>query len=289
MSWLTFFAPDIATAALLAIAAFMVGRRLCRAVPFESTPERIAICTAVGLGTIAVAVLLIGLGGRLTRPVVLAVVAAGVLLCAAGWPREVRPLLTRPREGSPMARVVLLALVGVVLIAPLVLLPLFPPTAWDATMYHLAMPKAYVHWQRVQPTPFLRYPVFPQLNEMLFALGLLFATDLAAHLVQFLMFASSALVLYAFGRERVSARAGLWAAAMWVGTPSVVSLASTAMIDVSVALYALAACYAFARWRGTGAPAWLATAGLLAGFAAGCKYTGLFFVGALGQIGRAHV
>ncbi len=288
MSSLSFLAPDVLTAALLALGAFIIGRRLCVAVPFDSSAERVGISMAVGLGAIGLLVFFIGLAGGLTRPVVVAAGALGVLACAAGersWPGDLRGALARWRDADRFRpRTLGLTCLLVVVMLPILALAFYPPTAWDATMYHLPMAKAYVQHQRVEPTVFFRYPVFPQLNEMLFTVGLMFSTDIAAHLAQLTMLLVTALLVYALARRVASPRAGFWAAAMWLGTPSAVSLGTSGMIDIGLGLFVLAACYAFARWRASDHRAWLASAGLLAGYAAGCKYTGLFFLGALGLV-----
>src|SRR5262249_28464309 len=79
---------------------------------------------------------------------------------------------------------------------------------------------------------------------------------------------------------RVSAPARLWAAALWLGTPHVVWMASAAYVDLGLALQATAAIYAWTRAReqSHGGAAWWAVAGACAGFAAATKYLGLFFV-----------
>jgi 4-amino-4-deoxy-L-arabinose transferase-like glycosyltransferase len=282
MPSLWFFAPDLLTIGLLALAAFVFGRRLCRRLTFDSTLECVAISTALGLGTIALVAFLIGLMGALTRPVILSGALLGFLACYPVWRTWLWDLfdgLRRLRTASSrMTRGLALAAVVAV---PILTLALYPPTSWDATMYHLPMAKAYVHAHRVEITPFFRYPVFPQLNEMLFSLALLFASDLAAQLIQSLMLTLTALLVYTWGRRIASPRAGLWAAAMWLGTPVVIDLGTVAMIDIGLGLFVMAAFYALSRWRSGNERPWLVIAGLFAGFAAGSKYTALFFLGAL--------
>ena len=51
----------------------------------------------------------------------------------------------------------------------------------------------------------LRFPVFPQANEMLFALVMLFAPDVAAHGVQWLMTMLTAALVWAWARDAFSA------------------------------------------------------------------------------------
>src|SRR4029078_13631688 len=101
--------------------------------------------------------------------------------------------------------------------APLAVLAIYPPTAFDATLYHLPFARAFV---TTGALPFLadgRFPVFPQANEILFAAVMLFGPDLAAHGVQLLATLLTALLLAAWGGRP----AGWLAAAVYLGNPIV--------------------------------------------------------------------
>jgi 4-amino-4-deoxy-L-arabinose transferase-like glycosyltransferase len=130
--------------------------------------------------------------------------------------------------------------------------------------------------------PDLRFPVFPQANEMLFALVMLFAPDLAAHGVQWLMTALTASLVWVWGRDAFGAAAGRLAAAVYLGAPIVAYLAGSGYVDAGLTLFATAALYAVRRWRGTGERRWLLLAALFAATAADVKYLGLFFLGVVG-------
>ncbi len=74
--------------------------------------------------------------------------------------------------------------------------------------------------------------------------------------------------------------AGVLAAALWLGNPLVVSLGTSAYIDITLALFVTAALNAWERWARTADPRWLCLAGAFAGLGAGAKYLGLFFLAA---------
>jgi 4-amino-4-deoxy-L-arabinose transferase-like glycosyltransferase len=166
--------------------------------------------------------------------------------------------------------------------APLFLLALYPPTTFDATTYHLPTAAAFA---RTGALPFLadlRAPVFPPLAELLSAIALLFADDVAAQLVQLLAAALTAGLLVTWGRHGFRPGAGPVAAALFLGSPLVVHLAASAYVEMTLTLLATAALFAAARWRGTGSAGWLVLAGFFAGSAAAVKYLGLYFVAAVG-------
>ena len=99
-------------------------------------------------------------------------------------------------------------LAAVVVSMPLLTWPLYPPTAFDATMYHLAVAKIYSAAHRLVLTPDLRYPIFPQTPHMLFTLALLLADDIAAQLTQLLVLVLLSCAMLAFAGRSLSSRAG---------------------------------------------------------------------------------
>jgi 4-amino-4-deoxy-L-arabinose transferase-like glycosyltransferase len=166
---------------------------------------------------------------------------------------------------------------------PLALLTLYPPTAFDATMYHLPFARGFAASGGLPFLADLRFPVFPQVNEMLFAMVLLFAPDVAAHGVSWLMTMLTAALVWSWARDSFSGAAAGWlAAAIFLGNPIVVYLAGIGYVDAGLTLFVTAALYAVRRWRGSGERRWLVLAAVFAATAADTKYLGLFFVGAIG-------
>jgi hypothetical protein len=277
------FLLDLVAVVGLGVLAYGVGRRLTARVALASAAEAASLALPLGLGTLATATFLLGLVGLL-RPAAVAVVLAIAL--AAGWP--VWRGWARGLAGLPPCRParVLVGLavttLGVVVAAPVVVLALYPPLASDATSFHLAMAKLHIASGWIRPAPFLRYPVFPLANESLFALVMLFAGDVAAQLVQCLMLLATAVLLYAWGARAGTPAVGLWAAALWLGNPLLIFFGTIAFVDVGLTLFVLAAAYSFFRWTAAGERAWLVLAGVFAGFAAGSKYSALFFVAVFG-------
>jgi len=257
--------PEAVLAVLaLAATAFALGRAVTGALDLPG--ERWAVPMACGLALLSHLGLLLGLAGLLRPGPVLALAAAIHLAGIRGW----RGLTLR------------ISWRGAAALLPGALLALYPPTAFDATLYHLPFARAFVASGGVPFLPDLRFPVFPQADEMLFALVMLFAPDLAAHGVQWLMTALTACLVWTWGRDAFSAAAGRLAAAIYLGAPIVVHLAGSAYVDAGLTLFVTAALYAVRRWRGTGERRWLLLAALFAATAADVKYLGLFFLGVAG-------
>ncbi len=175
--------------------------------------------------------------------------------------------------------------VGALLVAllPALLLPFYPPTVPDSTVYHLPLAEGFLEAHRPTFDETLRFPVFPLLSETLYATAMGFTSDVGAQLVHSLQMLLAALLVAAWGRRWGSRRAGLWAAALWLGTPLVVWIGGAAYVDIGLALFVTAALFVWEiRVPGDRRGLWIA--GAFAGFAAGTKYLGLLFIAGLGML-----
>jgi hypothetical protein len=266
-------AVSVLAVLVLAVTAFFLGRLLIG--ELDRPVERWAIPMACGLATLAHLGVLLGLAGLL-RPAPVLVVLAIVHL--AGFRLWRRPLEVWRRLRWRWAAL------GAAALLPSALMALYPPTAFDATLYHLPFARGFVESGGVPFLADLRFPVFPQANEMLFALVMLFAPDIAAHGVQWLMMMLAAALVWAWGRDAFSGAAAGWlAAAIFLGAPIVAHLASSGYIEAGLTLFATAALYAVRRWRRSGERRWLVLSALFAATAADVKYLGLFFLGIIGS------
>jgi hypothetical protein len=266
----------VAFAVALASAAFVIGRRFVGRLPTASIAEEVAFSTVLGLGAIAHFLLALGLIGGLRRGPALLSVLALAIACALPWRRLRRPRITWASLGLTAA------------CATLALLALYPSVRWDANSFHLPTAAWFVAHGEVTPAWSTRYPAFPGESEVLFALGLLFGDASCAQLVEAIFCAATALLLYAAGRRR-SERAGAWAAALWLGSPLVISLGSIAYVDMGLTAFATASLLALDRWLDEKRPGWLVLSTTLAGLAASTKYLGLFFAALVGVAALVEV
>jgi 4-amino-4-deoxy-L-arabinose transferase-like glycosyltransferase len=118
-------------------------------------------------------------------------------------------------------------------------------------MYHLPFARAFAVTAHLPFLPALRFPVFPQLNEVLFALALLLGGDGAAQLLMVAATLLTGAFLIAWGRSAAGGRspAGWLAAAALAGNPLVIYLAASAYVDAALALWVTAALYCLHRDR----------------------------------------
>ena len=259
----------------LALASYAIGYRLTRRISYESFLEEVSMCTSLGLGSIAFLIFLLGLPGLLYRSVVLLVLAVCVAASYSAFPHLFRKI--RSSLSGLRARIVLVG-AGIFLAAiPLLALPLYPPTAFDSTMYFLASAKIYVQNHQIVFTPYLRLPLLTQLNEMLFVLALLLSDDVTAQAIQMMMLVIVVLAVFAFGRRYFSKETAWWSTAILLTSPMVLFAGVFAYVDVSLLMFGTLAAYGFWNWLGSRARGWLLLSGAFCGFAASTKYPGLFF------------
>jgi 4-amino-4-deoxy-L-arabinose transferase-like glycosyltransferase len=235
--------------------------------------EREVLRFGVGLAVLSYSTFVLGLFGALSRGWLLVLVIVGLVLALRR--------LARLRHGTIAIRP-LPVLIALVFGVPLVLLSLYPPVDWDATAYHLALSKMDLQAHRLIVATYLRYPVFPQFVEMLFTLAMGIYDDIVAQLVSFAMWLGTAVAVYAMGKRIANRATGLVAVGLWVGGPTGLIVGSIGYVDAGVTFFACLAALAWASFAEDRSDRLAALCGGLAGCAAATKYSGLFFVAALG-------
>ncbi|HYT31196.1 MAG TPA: glycosyltransferase family 39 protein, partial [Thermoanaerobaculia bacterium] len=238
-----------------------------------------SLALAAGLAVVGHCAFLLALLGLLRPWVVLPLLAGANLAGRKSWQELARGFRAGSDAEPGPGRFWWLLPAGALL--PLLLLPLYPSTAFDATMYHLPFARAFAETGRAPFLRDLRFPVFPQLMEFLFAVLFPAGRDLAAQCLSVIATLLTGWLLVAWGRDEGEPAAGWIAAAAFLGNPIVAYFGATPYVEPGLILFSTAAFYSFARWQKARAGGWLALAGFFAGSAAAVKYLGLFFVAAL--------
>ena len=281
MATLAFIAGHYSIFLLFSLICYVIGLNFTRKIHYSSLWEEAGVCVGLGLGVLALAVFFIGLFDLLYYWVVLGVVAALTVSTYSIWPRLRDRLLsfsTRIKFSWTAAVILILFFFSI----PVFLLPLYPPKDCDAISYHLATAKIYILHHGIVLTPYLRFPVFPQLNEMLMTLGLLIYDDVTAQLFEFMMFAALCPSVVGFARHFFSKRAGYWSAAILLGNPVALWLGSVAYVDMALMLFVTLSTFSLWRWIQSREQHWLILSAMFCGFALATKYSALFFLGTLG-------
>lgn len=284
MTAAAFVLGNLALLLALAATAGIAGALVLRRMPALVGGELWALAPALGLALLGQLCGLLGLAGQLHRPAILAGVAAIHLAGHRLWRELFAALRGRSRPLFHRRWTVRAAAIagGALLAAPWLVQALYPPAAFDETLYHLPFARAFAATGGLPFLPELRFPVFPQLAEALSAALLLVGGDVATHFVALLAVVLTAALVAAWGAARFGAPAGALAAALWLGHPIVAYLGATGYVEPLLALFVTAACWSVTRWRASGEHGALALAALFAASAADVKYLGLFFLAAVG-------
>ncbi len=151
-----FLAAHAVSFALLSASAWVFGETVLRRLAIgkgrhRSMEGRWALAGTLGLGVIFQSMFVLGITGLLTRWVVLGSLALGHLICLRTW---------RSVLGTRGVNMWWIGLGGLPL-APVFFLSLYPPTGFDATVYHLPYARAFIAVGGLEFLPDLRFPVFP--------------------------------------------------------------------------------------------------------------------------------
>jgi len=227
-----------------------------------------ALAFAVGAALVSTFVALLGFAG-LGYPAIFAT-AAGI--CLVGQAPGLRRALSPPRLALQfwVPASIFLAFGICYLINAAA-----PEVSGDGSGYHLGEVRRYSNAHRIFPIPTSMYAMFPQGMEMLFWVAYALGRHPAAALVHFGMLIALAGAMIAYGRRFLTGFAGIAAALVVFVAPVVGIDASSAYVDVALALAAFTVFFLLQRWDADRSDSrLLAGLGLVAGFCFAIKYTG---------------
>jgi len=152
---------------------------------------------------------------------------------------------------------------------PLFFLALYPPLAFDETLYHLPFVRAIARSGAIRFLAEHRFPAFPQLQELLCVPSFLLAGDTATHLVALAEVLILTGLLIAWPQQRLT---GVLAAALVLGNPIVIQMATITYTEAALMFFVAAGFYCLDRNP--------IAAGFLLGTACSVKYLGCYFAAA---------
>jgi len=209
---------------------------------------------------------------------------ASFVLAAAGWLRPASLIIMaivavaggmfRARPAIRIGKIWILAIAAVGL--PAFLLALHPPLAFDETLYHLPFVRSLGLVGGLRFLSGLRFPVFPQLHELLCVPAYWLGGDVATHVVSLAEVGITAAIAASWARRYIPQAAPL-AAALCISSPIVIELGTILYVDAATMLFIAAGFYALdiAITESRSAP--LLQSGFLLGAAFSVKYLGGYF------------
>lgn len=263
----------ITTAAGLVCLAGGIGLRAAP-LPGLDPLTRLAIQAAFGLGVLALGVLLVG--STLGIPAWLFWLALAVLAILTRknippWLRQWGQLKTIWQDSDRFGRTAA-ALLAALLFSSLVV-ALAPPIKFDALLYHLTMPEAYLRLGRIAHLPWIVMSGHPQTSEMLYTWAIALGSRPAATTLGWSFALLVAVGLLGYLRQLLGTRAA-WAAtaALFAGYTLAVATA-WGYVDWLGLTFGLGCLVSLDRWRQEARRSDLLLAGAFAGLALSTKYT----------------
>jgi len=235
--------------------------------------ERVALSIGVGLGVLSAATLALGLIGVLRAEAGwMLLVVAGIAFCRPirAWLSDLRSALGALPAPERLSRWA--AAFCAMALSSSFLNALAPATAWDALVYHLKGPELYLASGRIGLPVDLPYLGFPQYQEMLFLLARLIGAPHVASL-HWVFAAATVLLVHSVARRIWGESHGWIAAAIFLSSQTIASIAGWPYVDLTVAFHVTAAFACIEHYRDDADPAWLRLAGAFTGFAMATKYT----------------
>lgn len=258
------------------------GARLWRALrlPDAGGPaEAFLFHVGAGLPVVSLGLLALGSAGGY-RPVAILLFLTALLALSF---REAKGILFGAREAAGDAvRGWGLAAGGLGLFALAlgILCAFAPPSYYDSLVYHLALPAKYLQEGRVGFVPYNQYAHFPQNMELIYGAFLALSNDVSAQVFNVLLGGLTAVALAVAARGRAAGTR--WDLLLLVTAPCTLLLSSETYVEVPMAFAATLALLAGAKAVSSGSRGWWIAAGLLGGFGAGIKYTGVLTPALLG-------
>ena len=262
------------------------GRAIMLRGQFESNDKlgMALVRVALGWGTMALGMLLLGSCGLWYRPVIYAILTVGTV--AAGFGLRRKPsseFLSQERNAIKKSRNLKSSPWGhwekvcVYIFFLMVVINLYwtfsPEIFFDALTYHLAIPDIYWKHHGLVATPENLYSGLPMLVEMLFGLSLPVGGDVLARLMSWAMGLGTALFIFSLARLSFSRTTSIVASLTFYSIPLVGMLSRWSAVDLGWAFFEIAALYALSlRLTETRSPRWTLLGAVFVGFAMGCRY-----------------
>ena len=295
-------------AALLVAVMTLAGTWAAPCLKLATVPIRwqLLIGAGIGIGVSSALVLVLGVCGLLDRGLWIVILAV-LALAALGATVRLFRLTGREREtgGDAAGRLTWLWLLVCPFIAMTLLVSVVPPgflwaeegAGYDVLEYHLELPKEYLQSGQIAYTPHNVYGNFPANAEMLYLLCMVVQDDVylgaaSAKMLNALLAGMCVFAAYVAGRE-TCARTAVVTAVLTSGVGWLTYLSGVAYVENAMLLFAMIAAAALLRASRPapgpdGRGRWLILAGLMCGFACGCKYTAILLV-ALPVVAAAFV
>jgi hypothetical protein len=257
-----------------------LGRRILAFLGERNLSAEYSLSVAMGMGAWGFCILLLGLAGLLYKSLVLAIMLVLLVLLRlpasaftpAGEEPRIRPVFSRkPWDFIPVA-------FGLGYVLLVLGSTLAPEVAFDSLNVHLPYSRDAASAHRIGFSPNNWSSVMPALPLMSYVTAFLFSGLTLAKLFNLLCYIACGCVIYGFTKRWWGPTHAAAAALLFLSSPVALYEASTALIDLPLALYSAIVVFAFLEWLASGRRGYLWLTAISLGLALGCKYHAIFWV-----------
>lgn len=249
------------------LSAFGTGYVLLRNRNFHSFLEKILFSIVLGLGLWALFLFFLGLLGLLYKILILILTLASTTAVIIFVLRSEALRIFRKNWIITFASVLFFGL--------LLSVTMYPPTQWDATMYHLVLARQYLIDHHITANTGLHFPILPILSEMLFSWALALKGHLLAQMIECSFLILTGVGLYSYCLRHGQPAVGLAAAGFWLANPIALWLGRSAFVEIGVITFLFLGVYALhVFWEQNEIHWWYIGIALLS-FASGAKMLAL--------------
>ncbi len=158
-----------------------------------------------------------------------------------------------------------------------IILNFTPPISRDALIHHLAVPKLWLKHGRIYEIPWANYAYYPMNINLLYAICLYFKNDIAPKFIHLGFGLATGWLIYLYLKQKFGRNWGLLGMLIFITTPIVVWLSTSAYIDLGMTFFTTGSVLAFIKWRDSEYKAfkWLFISSLGMGIAIGSKYNAI--------------
>ncbi len=157
------------------------------------------------------------------------------------------------------------------------ILNLTPPISRDALIHHLAVPKLWLTHGRFYEIPWAKFSYYPMNINLLYVLCLYFKNDIAPKFIHLSFGIGIGLLIYLYIKYRFSRNWGLLGMVIFITTPIVIWLSTSAYVDLGMTFFTTCSVMGFIKWRDSeyNQFKWFLISSLCMGIAIGSKYNAL--------------
>ncbi|CAN2040537.1 Phospholipid carrier-dependent glycosyltransferase [Candidatus Magnetomoraceae bacterium gMMP-15] len=163
------------------------------------------------------------------------------------------------------------------------ILNLTPPISRDALVHHLAIPKLWIKHGGFYETTWANYSYYPMNINLFYLICLYFKNDIVPKFIHLGFGLGTGWLIYLYLKQKIDRNSGLLGMLIFISTPIVIWLSTSAYIDLGMTFFTTASVLAFVKWRDSDyiKLKWIIISSLCMGIAIGSKYNALiawFFI-----------